>query len=103
MDSIPIVVFTGQVPSAMIGNDAFQEADIIGITRPITKHSYLVKDVSKLATVVHEAFHIAATGRPGPVLIDLPKLLINVLRNIVFGGTIRHIRGILNKSIRLHN
>jgi len=73
MDSIPIVVFTGQVPSAMIGNDAFQEADIIGITRPITKHSYLVKDVTKLATTVHEAFHIASTGRPGPVLIDLPK------------------------------
>ncbi len=73
MDSIPIVVFTGQVPSPMIGNDAFQEADIIGITRPITKHSYLVKDVNQLARIVHEAFHIATTGRPGPVLIDLPK------------------------------
>lgn len=73
MDSIPLVIFTGQVPAALIGNDAFQEADIIGITRPITKHSYLVKDVTKLAQVVQEAFHIAATGKPGPVLVDLPK------------------------------
>jgi acetolactate synthase-1/2/3 large subunit len=73
MDSIPIVVFTGQVPSALIGNDAFQEADIIGITRPITKHSYLVNDVNQLSRIVHDAFHIASTGRPGPVLIDLPK------------------------------
>ncbi len=73
MDSIPMVVFTGQVPSSMIGNDAFQEADIIGITRPITKHSYLVKDASELGTVIKEAFHIAESGRPGPVLIDLPK------------------------------
>lgn len=73
MDSIPIVIFTGQVPSPMIGNEAFQEADIIGITRPITKHSYLVKDVTKLAETVHRAFYIAKTGRPGPVLVDLPK------------------------------
>jgi acetolactate synthase-1/2/3 large subunit len=73
MDSIPIVVITGQVPSAMIGNDAFQEADIIGITRPITKHSYLVKDAAQIAQTVQEAFHIATTGRPGPVLIDIPK------------------------------
>lgn len=73
MDSVPLVVFTGQVPSAMIGNDAFQEADIIGITRPITKHSYLVKDVAQLAQIIHDAFHIAMTGKPGPVLIDLPK------------------------------
>jgi acetolactate synthase I/II/III large subunit len=73
MDSIPIVVITGQVPSAMIGNDAFQEADIIGITRPITKHSYLVKDVTQISQTVQEAFHIATTGRPGPVLIDIPK------------------------------
>ncbi|HDQ46097.1 MAG TPA: biosynthetic-type acetolactate synthase large subunit [bacterium] len=73
MDSVPLVVITGQVPSAMIGNDAFQEADIIGITRPITKHSYLVKDVRQLGQIVNEAFHIAATGKPGPVLIDLPK------------------------------
>jgi acetolactate synthase I/II/III large subunit len=73
MDSIPMVVFTGQVPSSMIGNDAFQEADIIGITRPITKHSYLVKNASELGSVIKEAFHIAESGRPGPVLIDLPK------------------------------
>ena len=76
MDSVPIIVFTGQVNSAMIGNDAFQEADIIGITRPITKHSYLVKDVSQLAQTIKEAFHIATTGRPGPVLVDLPKDVI---------------------------
>jgi acetolactate synthase-1/2/3 large subunit len=73
MDSIPMVVFTGQVPSSMIGNDAFQEADIIGITRPITKHSYLVKDASELGDVIKEAFYIAESGRPGPVVIDLPK------------------------------
>lgn len=73
MDSVPMVVFTGQVPSPMIGNDAFQEADIIGITRPITKHSYLVKDVKDLSRIVHEAFHIAQTGKPGPVLVDIPK------------------------------
>ncbi|MDI6785356.1 MAG: biosynthetic-type acetolactate synthase large subunit [bacterium] len=73
MDSIPIVAITGQVPSTMIGNDAFQEADIIGITRPITKHGFLVKDVRDLANIIKQAFHIARTGRPGPVLVDLPK------------------------------
>ncbi len=73
MDSIPLVCLTGQVPTALIGNDAFQEADITGITRPCTKHNYLVKDVNNLARVVHEAFHVARSGRPGPVLIDLPK------------------------------
>ena len=73
MDSIPIVVFTGQVPTMLIGNDAFQEADIVGMTRPCTKHNYLVKDIKDLAATVKEAFHIASTGRPGPVLIDLPK------------------------------
>lgn len=73
MDSIPIVVFTGQVPTMLIGNDAFQEADIVGITRPCTKYNYLVKDVKDLAQTIREAFHIASTGRPGPVLIDLPK------------------------------
>ncbi|RKY42195.1 MAG: biosynthetic-type acetolactate synthase large subunit [Candidatus Makaraimicrobium thalassicum] len=72
MDSIPIVAITGQVKSALIGNDAFQEADMVGITRPITKHNYLVRDVKDLARIVKEAFHIARTGRPGPVLIDLP-------------------------------
>jgi acetolactate synthase-1/2/3 large subunit len=73
MDSIPIVVFTGQVPTALIGNDAFQEADIVGITRPCTKYNFLVKDVNELAKTVKEAFYLASTGRPGPVLVDLPR------------------------------
>ncbi|MFZ2630552.1 MAG: biosynthetic-type acetolactate synthase large subunit [Desulfosalsimonadaceae bacterium] len=73
MDSIPIVIITGQVPTRLIGNDAFQEVDIVGITRPCTKHNYLVKDVKDLAKTIKEAFHIARSGRPGPVLIDLPK------------------------------
>jgi len=73
MDSSPIVVITGQVPRTMIGNDAFQEADITGITMPITKHNYLVTDESKLLRIIKEAFYIASTGRPGPVLIDLPR------------------------------
>jgi acetolactate synthase-1/2/3 large subunit len=73
MDSIPMVVITGQVKTPMIGNDAFQEADTTGITRPITKHNYIVKDAKHLARIIREAFHIARTGRPGPVLIDLPS------------------------------
>jgi acetolactate synthase-1/2/3 large subunit len=73
MDSIPIVVFTGQVPTALIGNDAFQEADIVGITRPCTKYNYLVKDVKDIAKTIKEAFYLAASGRPGPVLVDLPR------------------------------
>jgi acetolactate synthase-1/2/3 large subunit len=73
MDSTPLVVITGQVPRKLIGNDAFQEVDTVGITRPCTKYNYLVKDVRDLAEVVKEAFHIARTGRPGPVLIDIPK------------------------------
>jgi acetolactate synthase I/II/III large subunit len=73
MDSIPLVCLTGQVPTHLIGNDAFQEADTTGITRPATKHNYLVKDVKNLSKVVHEAFHVARSGRPGPVVIDLPK------------------------------
>lgn len=73
MDSIPIVVFTGQVPTRLIGNDAFQEVDIVGITRPCTKHNYLVTKVEDLARIVKEAFYIARSGRPGPVLVDLPK------------------------------
>ncbi len=72
-DSIPIVIFTGQVPTGLIGNDAFQEVDIVGITRPCTKHNYLIKDIKKLASTIKEAFHLAGSGRPGPVLIDLPK------------------------------
>jgi acetolactate synthase-1/2/3 large subunit len=73
MDSIPVIVFTGQVPTPLIGNDAFQEADIVGITRPCTKHNYIVSTVEELATTVKEAFFISSTGRPGPVLVDLPK------------------------------
>lgn len=73
MDSVPLVIFTGQVPTFLIGNDAFQEADIVGITRPCTKYNILVKDVKDLARQVREAFYIATSGRPGPVLIDLPK------------------------------
>ncbi len=73
MDSIPMVIITGQVPTPLIGNDAFQEVDIIGITRPCTKHSFLVKDVKDLATILKKAFYIARTGRPGPVLVDIPK------------------------------
>ena len=73
MDSIPMVVLTGQVPTHLIGSDAFQEADTVGITRACTKHNYLVKRIEDLAGVLHEAFHIATTGRPGPVLVDIPK------------------------------
>jgi len=76
MDSIPIVCLTGQVPTHLIGNDAFQEADTTGITRPATKHNYLVKRAEDLARVVHEAFYVARTGRPGPVVIDLPKDIV---------------------------
>ena len=73
MDSIPIVVLTGQVPTFMIGSDAFQEADTVGITRPCTKHNWLVRETSALSGVIHEAFHVATSGRPGPVLVDIPK------------------------------
>ncbi|MFP4259333.1 MAG: biosynthetic-type acetolactate synthase large subunit [Desulfovermiculus sp.] len=73
MDSVPLVIFTGQVPTQLIGNDAFQEVDIVGITRPCTKHNYLVKDIKDLARTIKEAFYLARSGRPGPVLVDLPK------------------------------
>ena len=73
LDSIPLVVLTGQVPTFMIGTDAFQEADTVGITRPCTKHNWLVKDTAKLSETIHQAFHVAKSGRPGPVLIDIPK------------------------------
>jgi len=81
MDSIPLVVLTGQVPTSLIGNDAFQEVDIVGITRPCTKHNYLVKSIEDLAKVVKEAFYIARSGRPGPVLVDLPKDIIQSREN----------------------
>jgi acetolactate synthase-1/2/3 large subunit len=73
MDSVPLVVITGQVATHLIGNDAFQECDTVGITRPCTKHNWLVRDVKDLAPVIHEAFTIATTGRPGPVVVDIPK------------------------------
>ena len=73
MDSIPVICLTGQVPTHLIGNDAFQECDTTGITRPCTKHNYLVKDTESLARTMHEAFYVARSGRPGPVVIDLPK------------------------------
>lgn len=73
MDSVPLVCITGQVPTPLIGSDAFQECDTVGITRPCTKHNWLVKDVDELSAVIHEAFHVATTGRPGPVVVDIPK------------------------------
>ena len=73
IDSLPLVVFTGQVATTLIGTDAFQEADIIGITMPMTKHNYQVRKASDLPRIIKEAFHIATTGRPGPVVIDIPK------------------------------
>jgi acetolactate synthase I/II/III large subunit len=73
MDSVPLVCLTGQVPTSLIGSDAFQECDTVGITRPCTKHNWLVKDVNELAAIIHEAFHVATTGRPGPVVVDIPK------------------------------
>lgn len=78
-DSIPLVIITGQVPTSLIGNDAFQEVDIVGITRPCTKHNFLVKDVNKLALTVRQAFYLARSGRPGPVLIDLPKDVVQAV------------------------
>ena len=73
LDSIPLVVLSGQVPTFMIGTDGFQEADTVGITRPCTKHNWLVKDTEKLSETIHQAFHVAKSGRPGPVLVDIPK------------------------------
>jgi acetolactate synthase-1/2/3 large subunit len=118
MDSIPIVVFTGQVNTNLIGNDAFQEADIVGITRPCTKHNYLVKDIDDLARVIKEAFYIARTGRPGPVLVDLPK---NIQKSMItfkypdevrldsycptykgHVGQVRRIMGVILKSCLLY-
>ncbi len=84
MDSIPLIVLTGQVPTAMIGLDAFQEVDTVGISRPIVKHNFLVRDVADLATTLKKAFHIALTGRPGPVLIDIPKDVQNAKTEYVF-------------------
>jgi acetolactate synthase-1/2/3 large subunit len=92
MDSMPIVVFTGQVPTGLLGNDAFQEADICNITRPITKHNYMVRHTKDIPRIVQEAFHIARTGRPGPVLVDLPKDVLNGKAVEVVPETV-HLRG----------
>ncbi|WP_337847409.1 acetolactate synthase 3 large subunit [Sphingomonas sp.] len=90
MDSIPMVVITGQVPTHLIGSDAFQEADTVGITRHCTKHNYLVKDPAQLGAVVHEAFHIATSGRPGPVVIDIPKDVQIATARYAKPGPIQH-------------
>jgi acetolactate synthase-1/2/3 large subunit len=90
MDSIPIVCLTGQVPTHLIGNDAFQECDTVGITRPCTKHNYLVKNVNDLARVLHEAFYVATTGRPGPVVVDIPKDVQFARGKYVGPGNIQH-------------
>jgi acetolactate synthase-1/2/3 large subunit len=102
MDSIPLVVFTGQVPLRLIGNDAFQEADIVGITRPVTKHNYLVRDVRELAQTIKEAFYIALSGRPGPVLIDLPKDVMAQKTTFDYPGsvTLRNYAPILDGNLR---
>ncbi len=100
MDSSPMVVFTGQVPSTLIGNDAFQEADIVGITRPITKHNFLVKDVRELAITIRKAFYLATTGRPGPVLVDMPKDILNSSCVFDFPETIE-IRG-FKPTVKCH-
>lgn len=97
MDSIPLVCITGNVNQDLIGTDAFQEADITGITMPITKHSYLVTDVRELPRVVKEAFHIASTGRPGPVLVDIPKDVSNGKTGYHYPEQV-HIRGYQPKT-----
>jgi acetolactate synthase-1/2/3 large subunit len=89
-DSVPLVCLTGQVPTHLIGNDAFQEADTTGITRPCSKHNYLVKDVNQVARVVHEAFYVARTGRPGPVVVDLPKDILVSKGSYVGPAKVKH-------------
>src|ERR1700733_9729179 len=88
MDSIPMVVITGQVPTHAIGQDAFQECDTVGITRPCVKHNFLVKDVKDLATTIKKAFYLAATGRPGPVLVDIPKDITQAKTEFVYPKTV---------------
>jgi acetolactate synthase-1/2/3 large subunit len=89
MDSVPLVIFTGQVSTEMIGNDAFQEADVTGITRPITKHNYLVQDIDELSRIIKEAFYVASTGRPGPVLIDVPVNISNAETDFHYPATVQ--------------
>ena len=93
MDSIPMVALTGQVATSLIGNDAFQEADITGITRPIVKHNYIVKDIKELAQTIKNAFHIASTGKPGPVLVDLPKDILTGIMDFTTYPTEPNLRG----------
>jgi len=100
MDSSPMVIFTGQVPSSLIGNDAFQEADIVGITRPITKHNFLVKDVRELALTIRKAFYLATNGRPGPVLVDMPKDVLNAVCTFEWPETVE-IRG-FKPTVKCH-
>ena len=90
LDSIPMVVITGQVPTGLIGTDAFQEADTVGITRHCTKHNYLVKDPAKLGPTIHEAFHIATSGRPCPVVVDIPKDVQVATARYTKPGPIQH-------------
>ncbi len=90
MDSVPVVCLTGQVPTHLIGNDAFQEADTTGITRPCTKHNYLVKNIADLSRLVHEAFYVARSGRPGPVVVDLPKDILQAKSTYANGAEVRH-------------
>ena len=96
MDSIPIICLSGQVPTHLIGTDAFQEADTTGISRPCTKHNYLVKDADKLCEIIHKSFEIASSGRPGPVLIDLPKDI--QLSNVKYVDKISKIKKINNNN-----
>jgi acetolactate synthase-1/2/3 large subunit len=88
MDSVPVIAITGQVPRGAIGKDAFQETDITGITLPITKHNYLVMHTADLASTIKEAFHIARTGRPGPVLIDIPRDVLTESADFVYPDTV---------------
>ena len=90
MDSVPIVCLTGQVPTHLIGNDAFQEADTTGITRPCTKHNYLVKNIADLGRTIHEAFYVARSGRPGPVVVDLPKDILQAKSKYSGGASVKH-------------
>src|SRR5258707_1371891 len=98
MDSIPVVCITGQVPTHLIGNDAFQECDTVGITRPCTKHNYLVKNIADLSSVLHEAFYVAKSGRPGPGVVDIPKDIKNAKADVGIIGDCAHV---LEDMVRL--
>ena len=98
LDSSPIVCITGQVPLSVIGTDAFQEIDVTGITLPITKHSYLVTDVNEIAETIKNAFHIARSGRPGPVVVDIPKDIQNAKATFTYPKKIKALPGLLPKE-----